>query len=66
MKRQKLNVPNVETKRLAGGVGYIRLNSFASNSARDLQNHMTKLKDVNSWILDLRGNPGGDVEAAEK
>lgn len=66
MKRQKLNVPNVETKRLAGGVGYIRLNSFASNSARDLQNHMAKLKDVNSWILDLRGNPGGDVEAAEK
>ena len=57
MKRQKLNVPNVETKRLAGGVGYIRLNSFASNSARDLQNHMAKLKGVNSWILDLRGNP---------
>lgn len=66
IQRKKIALPNVETKRLAGGVGYIRLNSFATNSAAAMQKEMKKLKNVNRWIFDLRSNGGGSVEAATK
>lgn len=64
--RKKIDLKNVEAKRLAGGVGYIRLNSFATNSAAEMQKEMKKLKNINRWIFDLRSNGGGSVEAAIK
>ncbi|GEK31691.1 hypothetical protein KZO01_20000 [Kurthia zopfii] len=64
--RKEIYLPNVEVKQLAGQVGYIRLNSFASNSAADLIAHMKKLPNAKRWIVDVRGNGGGEVEAAEK
>lgn len=66
IKRKKIVLKNVEAKRLAGGVGYIRLNSFSTNSAADIQKEMKKLKNISRWIFDLRGNGGGSVEAATK
>ncbi|GEK35456.1 S41 family peptidase [Kurthia sibirica] len=64
--RTVITIPNVETKKLAGAVGYIRLNSFSSNSAADIQKAMKNLPNAKRWILDLRDNGGGDVGAAEK
>lgn len=63
--RKEIHLPNVEVKQLAGQVGYLRLNSFASNSASDLIAHMKKLPKAKRWIIDVRGNGGGEVEAAE-
>lgn len=63
--RAKITMENVEAKKLAGGVGYIRLNSFSEKSASELQKEMKKMPSVRQWIFDLRGNGGGYIEAAE-
>ena len=44
-----------------GGIGYIRLTQFNSNSFKEMRTAMRKLKEqkVNGFILDLRSNPGG-------
>lgn len=63
--RAKITMKNVESKKLAGGVGYLRLNSFSEKSAQELQSAMKKMPNVKRWIFDLRGNGGGYIEAAE-
>ncbi len=42
-------------------VGYIKLNEFTSHSAKQMKKAIRELKDkrVSSFILDVRGNPGG-------
>jgi carboxyl-terminal processing protease len=44
-----------------GNVGYIRLNQFSANAAKEMQNAIKNLesKKVAGYILDVRGNPGG-------
>lgn len=64
--RKLINIPNVETKKLSGSVGYIRLNSFSSTSATEIQKAIKSMPSAKKWIFDLRGNGGGDVAAAEK
>jgi carboxyl-terminal processing protease len=46
-------------------IGYIRLNQFNANAAAELENAIQRLEaeDANSYILDLRGNPGGLLQA---
>lgn len=63
--RKKVTMKNVESKKLAGGVGYLRLNSFSEKSAQELQAAMKKMPNTKRWIFDLRGNGGGYIEAAE-
>lgn len=63
--RAKIKMKNVESKKLAGGIGYLRLNSFSEDSAKELQREMKKMPAVKRWILDLRGNGGGYIESAE-
>jgi carboxyl-terminal processing protease len=45
----------------AGNIGYIRLNQFSANAGKEMKDAINKLeaKNVSSYILDLRGNPGG-------
>jgi carboxyl-terminal processing protease len=45
----------------AANLGYIRLNQFSANAAKEMKNAISKLetKNVSGYILDLRGNPGG-------
>jgi carboxyl-terminal processing protease len=47
---------------------YVRLTSFSANTARDLNKVMTKLQKagIKGFILDLRFNPGGYLDAAVK
>ncbi len=55
-----------QTLSLAGTpVGYIRLSSFNSSSSQDMSNAIQALKKakVQGFILDLRHNPGGLLDA---
>lgn len=44
-----------------GNVGYIRLNQFSANAAKEMQSAIKDLekKQVVGYVVDLRGNPGG-------
>lgn len=48
------------------GIGYIRLNSFSRDTAKELRKAMDELNenDFQALVLDLRFNPGGLLSAA--
>jgi carboxyl-terminal processing protease len=48
-----------ETRRLAGGVGYIRFSAFVPSLMEKLCGAFRSMKDAPGIILDLRGNQGG-------
>jgi len=48
-----------ETKRLAGGVGYIRFSAFVPSLMEKLCRAFRSMKDAPGVVLDLRGNQGG-------
>lgn len=64
--RQTINIPIIDTQKLEGGIFKISLYSFSENSPTlfrsALRDFMTS--GNNKLILDLRGNPGGYLEAA--
>ncbi len=47
-------------------IGYIRLNEFSSHAANQIQKAIQDLdkQQANAYILDLRGNPGGLLNAS--
>lgn len=50
-----------------GKTGYIRLGNFTENCSKDVGDALKKLKEehqINSIVLDLRGNPGGLLNEA--
>jgi len=55
-----------ESKRLESGVGYIRFNTFHPDLLPDLVAAVAALQDAPGIIIDLRGNPGGDPDTAER
>lgn len=66
--RARVEVPSVESsvKQEEGQrVGYIRLNQFTTHSQEEMQLTVKSLvgKGVDSFVLDLRGNPGGSLKA---
>ena len=67
VKRRALTLPNVTAQNLGDGVGYIRIDRFASIWDHiDFYNYYTDFpyEGVRSVIIDLRNNPGGSVEVA--
>ncbi|HEX7807424.1 MAG TPA: S41 family peptidase, partial [Thermoanaerobaculia bacterium] len=48
------------------GIGYIRIKDFTSTTVRELDDAIEKLEDqgMQKLVLDLRGNPGGLLDAA--
>jgi len=48
-----------ETKRLAGGIGYIRFNIFVMLLMDRIKTAIRGMSDAPGIIIDLRGNPGG-------
>lgn len=64
--RQNIQLPSVTSKLLAGNIGYIAISSFADDTAALTQQVAQQFKQakVSGVILDLRGNPGGLVNAA--
>jgi carboxyl-terminal processing protease len=59
--RAKIEVPNIESELLEGGIGYIRLHSFNEPSADEVRDAVDELtaQGARGFILDLRDNPGG-------
>ncbi len=64
--RQRVQIPILQKRILEGGVGYIRLLEFNEKSASELSKALDELKNkgAKALILDLRGNPGGLLDAA--
>ncbi|WP_404786135.1 carboxyl-terminal processing protease CtpB [Altericista sp. CCNU0014] len=53
-------------KEANANIGYIRLGEFSSHAASQIQKAIRELdkQQVNAYILDLRGNPGGLLNAS--
>ena len=52
---------------IAPGVGYVSLRGFTDKAASELRRAIRQMKDegpIEKFILDLRGNPGGLLDAA--
>jgi carboxyl-terminal processing protease len=66
--RDIIRVSQVEHKILDKGVGYIKVKQFSKGIAEDVSDALKEMsgKGATSWILDLRGNPGGLLEEAVK
>ncbi|GEL78817.1 S41 family peptidase [Tenuibacillus multivorans] len=64
--RQEIQVPIVTSQKLAGNIGYIQFQSFPQNLTELIQEHKQQLGDVDSWILDVRFNGGGYLQAAQQ
>ena len=64
--RAVVKVESLETHLLGGRVGYVRIKDFQGNTAQDIMTTLTKWrrKDLKGLVLDLRGCPGGLLEAA--
>ncbi|HEY1835454.1 MAG TPA: S41 family peptidase [Candidatus Saccharimonadales bacterium] len=65
--RANITVPSVMTKILPGNIGYMQISSFSddtSNLAEQAAQKFVQKDHVKSVILDLRNNPGGEVDAA--
>lgn len=65
MTRRAFHIPTVESGRFSGGIGYIQITSFSSDTAASYKAAMDKLKEgpFEGLIVDVRGNPGGYLEA---
>ena len=67
--REIIEVQSVKSDLLENNIGYIRLTSFNDNSGEQIENKIEQLnknENVNSYILDLRNNPGGLLSQAIK
>jgi carboxyl-terminal processing protease len=67
--REVIQVQSVKSEIIDENIGYIRLTSFNDNSSDQIEKQIQKLKkekNLNSFILDLRNNPGGLLSQAIK
>ena len=67
--REVIQVQSVKSEIIDENIGYIRLTSFNDNSSDQIEKQIKRLKknkNLNSFILDLRNNPGGLLSQAIK
>jgi len=65
--RAKITVPSVESSILAGGIGYIKINSRFGTDTAQLARQAAqgfRSSNIKGIVLDLRNNPGGLLDAA--
>lgn len=65
VKRANVTLPSVEHEMLSDGIGYIRIESFESDTAKQFETAVDELeaRNLKSLIVDLRYNGGGLVDA---
>ena len=75
IQRRRVDVPSVQDVKLLdgeNGIAYLKLTSFQKTTSRDVDNALWTLhrQGMRTLIMDLRGNPGGllnaSVEVADK
>jgi len=69
LERSEVHVRTVRAEPLPGGYGYARITQFSDSTPVDLADALTHLGTgrharLRGLVLDLRGNPGGVLEAA--
>ncbi len=65
--REIIKIQSVKADLLENDIGYIRLTSFNENSSDQIEDKIKELETqqkINSYILDLRNNPGGLLSQA--
>lgn len=64
--RDTISIPSVKTEKVDGNIGIIKVSRFSEDTAGLLKSAAKKFKDENvkGIILDLRGNPGGLLDAS--
>ena len=65
--REIIQIKSVKADILKNNVGYLRLTSFNENSDKQIKKQIRefeKNENINSYILDLRNNPGGLLSQA--
>lgn len=69
VKRDRIPLQSIlESRLLAGGIGYVRVSDFKNNTAEDLAKELKQLNSQNALkglVLDLRWNPGGLLSASK-
>lgn len=66
MRRVVSDGARVTSRRLPSGYGYIKLNLWKSPIHKEFRNALRQLSDTPGLIVDLRGNPGGEVNEVLK
>ncbi len=64
--RSEIKIPSVDSKMLKSNIGYIKISEFSSDTgdlAHKAADNLNK-KGAKAIILDLRGDPGGELSAA--
>lgn len=64
--REEINVPSISGKILSdNNIGYIRIDGFKSSTHDDFKKEydLLRSKKISSLIIDLRNNPGGEVNS---
>lgn len=66
--REEISVPTVEGKMLADKIGYIVLSQFTEKTPQELGTVINKFKKegMRGVLLDLRDNPGGELQSVVK
>lgn len=63
--KQRPGEPDVSSRKLEGGLGYIRIASFGDDGAvARFDAALAELRDRRGLIIDVRGNGGGDTAVA--
>lgn len=64
--RDNIEVSQLETEMIDDKTAYMKLLQFTSNSPKEMEACVKELrsKNVKNVVLDLRDNPGGDLQAA--
>jgi len=65
--REIIKIQSVKADLLENDIGYLRLTSFNENSSDQIKDKIKELEikqKINSYILDLRNNPGGLLSQA--
>jgi len=64
--RQQVTVKSVQTAMLPGKIGYLQLQQFGGLGVQEVEAGLKKLEGqgMQGLVLDLRGNPGGYLNAA--
>lgn len=65
--RDTIQVPTASSKILSGNIGYIQVSQFSDDTFNLVQNAVKSFQNagVKKVVLDLRNNPGGEVNSAQ-